>query len=438
MYLNIKNHYILLCNMDIEATTLYIIGNYYEQLKDYENMKLFYIMSSCLDNIDACMKLADHYRITNNEKEMIKYYSLAQELNNIYKYKHNIYYTILINHNIGLYYRSHEKYDLMDKYYDIYINNTSGNTSELCYDIGMIYYCNHDYELMKKYFMYAIVQNNVKAMCELADYYNRIKEYSLMEQYYLKAIDFNCCKALSEFAFYAAHRNVTINPDLNDIIDEEKKINNEYKLLAEQYYLKIIELKNKYYYANALYSLGRIYEHDKNIPNAINYYKKAVKLRYIPAMHELGMYYCSLKQFDLMEKYLIMAIISDRDNKQYNPFYSSSTDAFERLYDQYTYYKHKSDAGIMYLIYIIDRFNLHNKLKNTYSYTTLFNNDESHFLYKKKITLIDSWHATITKLKRLICTIIIQQFILKYATNILYNPTNGLLFIKNIKQKYDC
>ena len=53
------------------------LGNYYKDIKKYEEMKKYYLMAINEDDVDAMNSLADYYKDIKDYEEMKKYYLMA-------------------------------------------------------------------------------------------------------------------------------------------------------------------------------------------------------------------------------------------------------------------------------------------------------------------------------------------------------------------------
>ena len=150
------------------------------------------------------------------------------------------------------------------------------------YEIGFIYqFYYKNYELMHKYYNKAIDEGNSNAMKYLGYYYERINNYDLMKKYYLDAIKLGNSMAMTYLVDYYHHFT-------------------EYHYdLIKKYYLYEIGLVN----SNAMYNLDQYYQSIKN------YDLMAIELGNSIAMYNLGCHYHFIeKNYDLMNKYYIMAI----------------------------------------------------------------------------------------------------------------------------------
>ena len=114
-------------NYDLnDKNILNIIGSYYQyKIKNYDEMKKYYLMSIKLNNDRSMFNLGNYYQyIEKNYIEMKKYYLMSIELNDATSMYH-----------LAYYYRHIEKnYDKMKKYYlmAIELNNVHA-MSKLCY-----------------------------------------------------------------------------------------------------------------------------------------------------------------------------------------------------------------------------------------------------------------------------------------------------------------
>ena len=169
-------------NYDLNnSNILWIIGLYYEsKIKNYDEMKKYYLMAIELKNDKAMIDLGYYYYyIEKNYDEMKKYYLMAIELNNIG--------AMVI---LGYYSYYEKNYDEMKKCYLMAIKfNNCNAMSNLGYYYQRI---EKNYDEMKKYYLMAIELKDDGAMFNLANYYQFIeKNYDEMKKYYLMAIELN-------------------------------------------------------------------------------------------------------------------------------------------------------------------------------------------------------------------------------------------------------
>ena len=134
-----------------------IIGLYYKQkIKDYEQMKKYYLMAIDLGNSDAMFNLGFYYYNIKDYEQMKKYYLMAIDLGNSYAM-----------YVLGLYYNNIKDYEQMKKYYLMAIN--LGN-SDAMFNLGFHYCEIEDYEQMNKYLLMAIDSGNIWAMHKFESY----------------------------------------------------------------------------------------------------------------------------------------------------------------------------------------------------------------------------------------------------------------------------
>src|SRR5437868_5798897 len=149
---NIDDIYNILINQNIDQykkcnndELYYIIGIHYRIIKNYDEMKKYYLLEIGLNNTNAMNCLGHYYEyIEKNYDEMMKCYLTAINLNNSNAM-----------HNLGYYYKNIKKnYDKMKEYYLQEINLNNSNTM---YNLG-VYYENIEkkYDLALKYYLLAI------------------------------------------------------------------------------------------------------------------------------------------------------------------------------------------------------------------------------------------------------------------------------------------
>ena len=150
---------------------LNIIGLCYQyKIKNYDEMKKYYLMAIELKNEKSMNNLANYYYDQKNYDEMKKYYLMSIELNN----------STAMN-NFGYYYQTIEKnYDEMKKYY---LMSIELNNARSMYNLGNYYRdVEKNYDEMKKYYLMAIKLNNAVSMCNLCDYYKSYLQHHLLRQ----------------------------------------------------------------------------------------------------------------------------------------------------------------------------------------------------------------------------------------------------------------
>jgi TPR repeat protein len=86
------------------------LGVYYQTLKDYDNMKKYYLMAIEEGNSLAMSNLGVYYQTLKDYDNMKKYYLMAIDKCNNYSMN-----------NLGVYYKEIKDYDNMQKYYSMAI-----------------------------------------------------------------------------------------------------------------------------------------------------------------------------------------------------------------------------------------------------------------------------------------------------------------------------
>ena len=210
-YKNCK--YDLMKNYFEYATTnpnaMYKMAMYYKKLQNYETMENYFIEATLLDNIEAMCDLAKYYQENNNELDAIVYYEMAHEKNCIQAtlklidiYKKNItensfaklatYYNCLIEKDpqyatqFGKYLYNKKKYVLAEYYYLIAMNYI--NCHHTTKALGDCYRHTNKFEFMEKYYIIAIENGNMHAITALIKYYKAIQKNELILKYYVLAI----------------------------------------------------------------------------------------------------------------------------------------------------------------------------------------------------------------------------------------------------------
>ena len=149
------------------------LGVYYEEIKNYDLMKHYYLMA--IDNgcSFSIAPLAIYYKdIEINHELMVKYFKMSIENGNIQHMD------VLGNH-----YKEIQNYDLMKQYYLMAIDKGFHISM---YNLANYYkYIEKDYDLMLNYYLMAINNNCNKSMVELAHYYYTTGNNELMRKYLL-------------------------------------------------------------------------------------------------------------------------------------------------------------------------------------------------------------------------------------------------------------
>jgi hypothetical protein len=164
---NTNHNKINIHKFDLEDNNILIfIGMYYEFIvKDYEQMKKYYLISIEKGDPKAMNNLAKYYGSTGcNYDLMKKYFLMAIDKN----------YSDSMN-NLAIYYHVIEKnYDLMKKYYlmAIELKNAASMNNLAFYYHDTI----NDYTLAEKYYLMGIEHNDSCAYFNLGEYYYSIKK----------------------------------------------------------------------------------------------------------------------------------------------------------------------------------------------------------------------------------------------------------------------
>lgn len=298
-------------NPDMVATASDIEGIY----KYPDMIKIYLTKSIAKNNYYAMTYLANIYEDEQNYDLAKKYLSDAIKYN----------YSDAMIDMAYIYRYVDNDFANSEKYYKMAIEH--GSLTADAYLACQYLNHNHDDELAMKHILIAIEkdENNYYAYKIMADMYSRNNDIKNAEKYYIKALEIN---PNSEFASYAlgtlyqekgdipqaiiyftkAAENgndegylslggIYNNEDLPEYLDIEK---------TKQYYTKAAE--NGDYYAYDF--LGSLCENEGNIDQAIVYYLKAIEGNdgQLSAMLSLGNIYKDMNNFDLCNKYLMMAL----------------------------------------------------------------------------------------------------------------------------------
>lgn len=263
------------------------LGQHYQSLGDYDNMKKCYLMGIDKGNVDSMRLMGCYYQMIDNKEKMEKYYLMAIEQGDIYSM-----------FNMGCYYKQLNDIENMEKYYIMAINKGNcGSMYELAY-----YYDDHEIkpEEMINYYLMAIEKGHILSMFNLAMHYHEVDDVINMEKYYLMAIEKGDGDAMNNLAVYYGeiheydmakiylkmgkkinHYDCIIN--LSNLYNVQH--NDEKKLKC---YLKALELKNDD--PNLMLRLGYYYK-NINEQEMIKYYTMGINLLDESCLNNLIHYY---------------------------------------------------------------------------------------------------------------------------------------------------
>ncbi|AYV79246.1 MAG: hypothetical protein Faunusvirus6_24 [Faunusvirus sp.] len=214
----------------------YYYGTYFKIKNDETNMLKYYKLAAELNNVNAQCELATYYQINQDTDNMIIYNKMAIELGDAHSMV-----------KLAVHYKNINHYDKMMEYYDMAIKK--GYVLAMC-DLARYYRKQQKYDDMMRYNMMAIELGDCESMCELADYYNSINKYDDMLKYYNMAIDLK--------------------------------------------------------YVNAMCYLGLYYNRQHKYDEMVHYYKMAVDLNSDTAITALIVHYCAQFNFDELIKYCVI------------------------------------------------------------------------------------------------------------------------------------
>ena len=174
-------------------------GNYYEEQRDHDNAKKYFLMAIEKGNRDAMYYLGWHYLYFEMDyKNMEKYWLMAYEKGNI----ESIY-------ELGRYYHYVTKdYDNMMKYY---LQAIKKNNTIAMIDLGTYYKEQNDDDNMKKYYLMAIEAGDNNIMYTLVKYYREHDDYNSLIELYIKTKQY---KELQETLEYMYKNNKTYNEQI--------------------------------------------------------------------------------------------------------------------------------------------------------------------------------------------------------------------------------
>ena len=309
-----------------------------------------------LMNIAETFQLASFLMEENKFDEAIKYYlTVIERSKNVGENSTSTIKKCCVDamFNLGDYYRTVHKYDLMKKYFEMAINK--GDIGAM-FNLSLYYYREPDYDNFVKYSLMVISEsksnpdkvsndNDIRAMTNLSQYYKTInKDVNNRLKYLLMIIekqnvDFIYVNyAATDLAYYYHNIedydnmvkyylliiNQPSNPENNDnrskaMFDlgyhyyEQKELEP-----MRKYYHLAIELENadamnniacdyEEQYANTLYEDKEIYD------NMMKYFIMAITKGHSNSMYDLALFYEKIKDYTNMKKYLLMAANSKHE-----------------------------------------------------------------------------------------------------------------------------
>ena len=300
------------------------LGIYYYGLKDYDNMKKYYLLAIEIGDSSAMNNLGLYYLEQGEHDNMMKYYLLSIEKENIFG--------IL---NLARYYKSQKDYDNMKKYYLMGIEKEEDTSMK---ELGEYYEYEKDYINMIKYYEMAILKNNTFAMNSLGKYYRDIKlDEDKAKEYFTMAInnkDNNgYCNMCILFYNKNDYDNMYINIKNENVWNEFLKWlknngkyiyklglffkkNKDFQKMVHCYSLEI--MKEEEDSVNAMNAMGVYYKSHKDFIKMKKYYLMAIERGNDKSMESLGDYYKDIKDYSNMKKYYLMAIEKGNRNAMHN------------------------------------------------------------------------------------------------------------------------
>ena len=181
--------YYELSTRENNSTAMINLGLYYRNQKNYLLMKEYWLMAFNNDNMEAANYLGLYYQNVEIDYDMMKMYYLAGIDNS----NSNV---NCIN-NLAFYYKNVEKdFELMKSFYIMGCNNHSQISM---YELGHYYqYIEINYKLMKYYYKMAISYNNQEAMYHYAQYFKSLKNKRKMKKYLFMASELNHYPSICE------------------------------------------------------------------------------------------------------------------------------------------------------------------------------------------------------------------------------------------------
>jgi len=324
-----------LMSSHVETRAFKRIAQYYQKIKNYEEMKKYYLKAIERDDESAMFKLGLFYHDEKNYDEMKKYYLMAIEKENP-----------IAMHNLGIYYKTEKNFDEMKKYL---LMATEKGYKKSSYVLAK-YYENTktNKEFAFQYYKIAADKGEGNSAYYIGNYYKNEKNYDKMTKYYLIAIEDDNKEAMITLGIIDEERRIELFGKammIDVMLYEEIK-----KKFDEDKFLKIIEevidilllkknldvrilfkfvSKNVDKYERLFMDILCESKDLERIRKCIQDYEScgmydaleksllvAVKLGCSKSMFELGFFYKN-RNFEEAKKYYMMAI--ENGNKVYFP-----------------------------------------------------------------------------------------------------------------------
>ncbi|UMQ40679.1 tetratricopeptide repeat protein [Chryseobacterium sp. Y16C] len=234
------------------AKAFYYLGNYYEQIKDFERGIYNYKKAISLDSNHqlSYASLGDIFIEQNKIEEAETYYLKALDIDSMNPYT---------NHMLANLYKKQNKFYNAEKHYKIAIKSDSSYYYSH-YGLGNIYLLKKEYKIAEEEYKKALKIEPVflDAIFALGVVYHHQKDFDKAIEYYKKYIEKN-----EDVIGY------------NNIGNSYKK-KNDY-LLAEESYKKALKINKEF--EKPYFNLGNLYYRQEKYKEAKNLYKKYLELK---------------------------------------------------------------------------------------------------------------------------------------------------------------
>lgn len=159
---------------DLSSECTYYVGLYYENKKQFDFMKKYYLSAIDDTNVNAMYRLGLYYQNKGKTRKMLKYLTMAVDYGNIDAM--NV---------MADYYHYNDQYDDEITYRDMAAQNGDVNAM---LTLALYYIFIKDYISAVKYYSMAANKGNISAMCELIDIYRKTKQYDKIFSYSLEIL----------------------------------------------------------------------------------------------------------------------------------------------------------------------------------------------------------------------------------------------------------
>jgi tetratricopeptide (TPR) repeat protein len=309
---SLNNNYIIkINNTNILGRMFFNLGEKYRIIKNYEQMKKYYLLAITNNCFFASHNLGIYYLTTSDPNKLIK----AEE-----------YLLIGVNNNI------HQSFHAISKLY-IVMNNFE-NTKKyllLCFNKfrcptsvhQLAYYYYHykqNYDAMKKYYEIAIKAHYTPSMRNLGNYFKSINDYDNLLKYYKMAINYNDIESLFQLAdyYYSNKINYDLVKNYCELAINNANYSKAWSLLGKYYLLimknetigkKMLEKSIKLGYFQSYVILANFEYEKKDYTKMFDYLNKALDNNHYNAYYHFAIYYINIENNgEKLKEYALLSI----------------------------------------------------------------------------------------------------------------------------------